>query len=367
MNFRLAWHTGLLALLIAGVVGLLGGCSSLGYYAQSVGGHLAVMRAAEPVDAVLARAETPAAVRARLTHALSARAFASAQLGLPDNASYTRYADLKRSHVVWNVVATPDLSFTPRTWCFPVAGCVSYRGYYDKADADAFAAQLRAEGLDVNVAGVPAYSTLGYFDDPLLNTFIGWPEAEVARLIFHELAHQVAYAKDDTTFNESFAVAVEQEGLRRWLADKPAAMRDAQTQYAKRRAGFLALLQQTRRDLEGVYQSAASDIEKRERKAALFAQMKREYADLKAGWGGFAGYDGFFAQSLNNAHLAAVSAYTEKVPAFEALLTQSNNDLPRFYAEVKRLAALSKAERDAALAASLKAAESVPPRPSGRQ
>jgi predicted aminopeptidase len=351
-TLRLGALTALAALIFACVAG----CSSFGYYAQSIGGHMAVMRAAQPVDEITAQPATSPDLKRRLLLAAQARAFATEKLGLPDNDSYKRYADLQRASVVWNVVAVPALSFTPKQWCFPVAGCVTYRGYYSKAEAEAFAAQLRAEGWDVNVGGVPAYSTLGYFADPLLNTFINWPEAEVARLIFHELAHQVAYAKGDTTFNESFAVAVEQEGLRRWLRTQPDALRTAQAEHAARRAAFLQLLQVTRRDLDGVYQSAASDAEKSERKVALFALLKREYGDLKKGWpdprypgGLYGGYDGFFAQELNNAHLAAINTYTDKVAAFERLLQRNQQDLPKFYAEVKRLAALSQNERDAAL------------------
>ena len=210
----------------------LGGCS-LGYYAQSVGGHLDLMQRARPVEQWVADPATPDALRERLRLAQRLRAFASDELKLPDNASYRRFAHLDRNAVVWNVVATPELSLTLQTWCFPVMGCVGYRGYFQRAPADQLAADLRAQGLDVSVYGVPAYSTLGWTNwlggDPLLSTFIRWPESELARLLFHELAHQVVYVADDTAFNESYATAVERLGLQRWLAGAGAAAGAAAT------------------------------------------------------------------------------------------------------------------------------------------
>jgi predicted aminopeptidase len=333
----------------------IGGCTGLAYYSQSISGHLAMVRAARPVAEVLADSSTTADTRRRLEVALKARQFASRELHLPDNASYTRYADLQRQFVVWNVIATPALSLTPQTWCFAVAGCVSYRGYFDKAEAERFAADLRNQGLDVNVAGVPAYSTLGKTEwlggDPLLNTFIRYPEAEVARLIFHELAHQIVYLAGDTTFNESFAVAVEREGLRRWLAlPENAAQRALQESFATRRTGFLRLLREARGELVGIYASTQSDALKLQAKQAALTRLRERYAAQKVAWHGFSGYDGFFAQDLNNAHLAAIATYTEHVAAFERILEDEQRDLPRFFDRVRALAALSPAERGQQLA-----------------
>ncbi len=195
----------------------LSGCTTLGYYAQAVGGHLEVMRLAAPVEERLREPDTPEPLRAKLARALAIREFASRELALPDNGSYRRYADLGQPFVVWNVVAAPEFSVEPLESCFPFAGCVSYRGYYSEEAARAYAAALAEKGYDVHVGGVPAYSTLGWFDDPLLSTFIHYPEAELARIVFHELAHQVVYVKGDTMFNESFASTVEEEGVRRWL------------------------------------------------------------------------------------------------------------------------------------------------------
>jgi len=332
------------------------GCSTLGYYSQAAGGHIDLLQRSRPVADWLQDGSTPAPLRERLQLSQRLRDFAVNELKLPDNASYRRYADLQRSAAVWNVVAAPELSLTLKTWCFPVVGCVGYRGYFGREGAEALAAQLRAEGWEVSVYGVHAYSTLGWSNwiggDPLLNTFIQWPEGELARTIFHELAHQVAYADDDTTFNESFATAVERIGGRRWL-DRHASAQ-ARAEYAAletRRQDFRALVLKTRQELEGVYASALPDAAKRERKAALLAAMRGEYAALKAGrWGGFAGYDGWFDRA-NNAALGVQAAYHELVPAFERLFESSGGDFQRFYAEVQRLAVLPKDQRRARLTA----------------
>jgi predicted aminopeptidase len=342
------------ALAAAGCVVLpLAGCGQFGYYAQAVGGHVDLMRRARPVPDWLADAGTPEALRERLQLALRMREFAVAELKLPDNRSYRRYADLGRPSAVWNVVAAPELSLALHTWCFPVMGCVGYRGYFGRDDAEAMGGQLRGQGLEVSVYGVPAYSTLGWSEwlggDPLLNTFIGWSEAELARLIFHELAHQVVYVADDTMFNESFATAVERLGGARWQA---ATGRTGEDEAAvRRRAEFKALTLRTRSALEALYASGRPESEKHARKAELMAAMRVEHARLKsASWNGFAGYDAWFERA-NNAALAVQAAYDGLVPQFERLFEHQGRDFDRFYAEVKRLAALPKDERRATLAA----------------
>lgn len=349
----------------------LGGCSGIAYYGQSINGHLALLRAARPVDEVIADPATTPDTRRRLTLAIEARKFASEALALPSGPSYTRYADLQRPFVVWNVIAAPALSLTPQTWCFAVAGCVSYRGYFDQAEAQAFATELRSQRLDVNVSGVPAYSTLGKLEwlggDPLLSTFIRYPEAELAKLIFHELAHQVVYVAGDANFNESFAVAVEREGVRRWLNDRAAdpnraTFAAAHATQAARRTGFLRILREARERLVALYGSDTDDAVKLRQKAAVFAQLKADYAALRAQWSAddtrsatpeptnrYAGYDAYFARELNNAHLAAIATYTEHVAGFQGLLHDANGDLPRFFARVKTLAAQPVAERAKAL------------------
>jgi predicted aminopeptidase len=336
------------------VVVVSSGCSSqtgLGYYWQSVTGHLAVMQAARPISEWLDDPATPETLKTKLKLVKDIREFASTNLGLPDNLSYKKYADLKRPSVVWNVFATRELSMKLETWCFPVAGCVSYKGFYKQADAQALADSLRGQGLEAYVSGVPAYSTLGWFDDPVLNTFINYPDGELARLIFHELGHQVVYVKNDSTFNESFSTALEEVGLMRWLAALPdeskrQKMETIYSEFAKRKVDFVKLLKKHRADLEAVYTSNASDDVKRVGKVEVFKSLRTDYAALKIVWGGYSGYDRWFSQTLTNAHLASVATYTDGVPGFKALLAEQGNDLPRFYKATKDLAALDKTSRN---------------------
>ncbi|MES2188863.1 MAG: aminopeptidase [Pseudomonadota bacterium] len=348
---------------------LLGGCSTVGYYWQSISGHMQIVNSARSVEDWIADARTPERLKTRLELSRRIRRFAVTDLQLPDNASYHRYADLHRSAVVWNVMAAPELSLTLKTFCFPVAGCVGYRGYFDEADARREGEKLKAEGLEVGVFGIPAYSTLGWMNwaggDPLLNTFINYPEGELARLIFHELAHQVVYASGDTMFNESFATTVERLGSQRWLQTH--AGDAARTEYAaleKRRQDFRALTLATRRELEAIYkedntedtadetaskktQSPATSAQLAA-KAAAMQRFRDSYAKLKVSWGGFSGYDNWMANA-NNASLGAQAAYDELVPGFEALFEREGRDWTRFYDAVRRLAALPKDERRKAL------------------
>ena len=341
-------------LLLAAFAPLLGGCGTLRYYSQAVSGQLDLLRRATPIEEELRSDAVPAALKAKLRAVLEIRQFASRELALPDNGSFRSYADLGRPYVLWNVFATPEFSLEPVTSCFPIAGCVSYRGYFGEAGAQAAGAALRARGYDVYVGGVPAYSTLGWFDDPVLSTFIQYPETELARLIFHELAHQLLYVKDDTRFNESFAVTVEQAGVERWIAQNGnERQRAAHVRLQGMQRDFVALLGKYRTILEAYYRRDLPPEEMRLGKARRFAEMDAEYRQLKASWGGFAGYDRWFAGKPNNAMLASVALYTELVPAFRALLAREGGDLPRFYAAVKDLAKLPKDERDAKLAAIL--------------
>ena len=343
---------------LAAAAGLgLAGCSTAGYYWQSVSGHMQMVNAARPVRELIADAQTPEALKARLALSQRMRSFAVSELKLPDNPSYQRYADLQRKSVVWNVVAAPPLSLKLKTWCFPVAGCVGYRGYFTEADARLEADRLKAEGLEVSVYGVPAYSTLGWMNwaggDPLLNTFINYPEGELARLLFHELAHQVVYASGDTMFNESFATAVERLGSQRWLAQQ--ASEKARKEYAafdQYRQAFRKLALATRLELEAIYDEkppAAFDSPTRTAtqliaKEAAMQRFRDNYVRLKYTWQGFAGYDPWVARA-NNASFGAQAAYDELVPGFEALFEQSGRDWQGFYDAVKRLAALPEAER----------------------
>jgi len=346
----------LTAVALLGLACLGSGCAAVGYYAQSVGGHVDLMQRARPLPDWLADPTTPPALRERLALAQQLRRFAVTDLALPDNASYTRYADLGRNAAVWNVVAAPELSLQLKTWCYPVMGCVGYRGYFDAAKAEAEARAQREAGLEALVYGVPAYSTLGWTNwiggDPLLNTFVNGGDSALARLVFHELAHQVLYVAGDTAFNESYATAVERLGLARWQAavgrpaDDPAV--------AQRAADFRAITQRARADLSALYASDLPDSAKRERKAMVMGAMRAEHAALKARaggpWAGYTGYDGWFNKA-NNAALALQSAYDSLVPAFERLFHQQGDDFIRFHAEVRRLATLPPEQRRATLTA----------------
>ena len=347
------------ALLTAACLALLvSGCANVSYYFQSVSGQFDVWRRERPIEDVIADPATAQALKDRLARVLEIRAFASRELGLPDNASYRRYADLGRPFVVWNVFAAPEFSVQPLQSCFLFAGCVSYRGYFAREDAERFSAGLAEQGNDTYIGGVPAYSTLGYFADPVLSTFIHYPEAEVARLIFHELAHQVAYVRDDTVFNESFAVAVEQEGVRRWLArDGDARQREQFEQGRRIRAEFAGLAPKYRERLDALYRTRLAPDAMRDRKREIFAELEAEYGLLKSRWGGYSGHDRWFASKPNNAQLASVVAYSQLVPAFEVLLARKEGNLSAFYAAVKSLAASPKGERDARLEALLPAGD----------
>ena len=343
------------AMVAAAAVCLGSGCSTLGYYAQAVNGHFDLLQGAKPVADWVADPATPPALRERLLLTQRMRDFAITELKLPDNGSYRRYADLNRSAAVWNAVAAPELGLSLKTWCFPLLGCVGYRGYYTREPADALAAELRGQGWETLVYGVPAYSTLGYSNwvggDPLLNTFLNWTEGDLARLIFHELAHQVAYANDDTAFNESFATAVERIGGKRWLQQHGSdAARAEDARRLRYQQDFRAFTLRWRGELDALYKSGLPDATQRDRKAALMARLQDDYRTMKAGpWAGYAGYDAW-VERANNASFAVQAAYNELVPEFERLFDRSGGDFNRFYAEVKTLTALPKPERRAKLA-----------------
>lgn len=351
------------AVLAAAILVGLAGCANVGYYWQSASGHVQVMSAARPVSDWLRDDQADERLKQQLQTAQRIRAFASRVLHLPDNASYTRYADLRRSAVLWNVVAAPPLSLTLRTWCFPVAGCVGYRGYYDEAQAQSEAAALRAQGLDVAVYPVPAYSTLGWMNwaggDPLLNTFIHYPEGELARLIFHELAHQVVYVQDDTAFNESFATAVERLGVRAWWQSEVAeAARVDYDRMRARREQFHALTRSTRDQLAAAYAGGASSAQDvtalMARKQAILQDFRARYARLRSTWEGdparWRATDRW-VEEANNAAFGAEAAYDTWVPAFESLFEREGRDWPRFYDAVRKLGGMSRERRDQLLKA----------------
>ncbi len=335
---------------VAGFGLALSGCAELAYYRQAAAGQWALLQDRRPVAEVLADPETAPNLRQRLETAQALRAFASAELALPDNDSYRNYVDVQRPYVVRNVFAAPELELEPRRWCFPIAGCLSYRGYFDAEAAQRLADELRADGEDVYVADISAYSTLGWFADPLLNTFIHWPTARLAELMFHELAHQRLYIADDTAFNEAFATAVGRLGAERWLAQRGAARE--QEEYAAdyhRRQEFLQIVTASRESLRAVYASGQSDAEKRAEKQRILTGLRVRYRELKQGWGGYAGYDRWFGQDLNNAKLAGHSTYQRWAPAFIALYQQEGQDFAAFYQAAEVLGRLPPREREARL------------------
>jgi predicted aminopeptidase len=321
-----------------------GGC----YLLQSVQGQLSLMSKREPIARVIGDTSTPPALRAQLEAIAAIRDFASRELGLPDNGSYRSYADVGRRYVVWNVVAAPEFSVDAMKWCYPIVGCVAYRGYFVEGRARRFAEALRGRGLDVTVGGVAAYSTLGHFDDPVLNTMMGWNDVELAAIIFHELTHQLLYVPNDSSFNEALATTLEEEGVRRWLL---AQGRDADlAQHLVRQARYakvVDLLNATRIELRAVYASGLAPERMREKKRAAFASMRASFALLKAGWGGHAPFETWFDDDLNNAHLASVATYFACVPGFERELAAAGGNLTAFYAKVRELAKLDQATRDA--------------------
>ncbi len=329
---------------------LIGGCSTIAYYSQAISGQMEIYRRSEAIENLIADPSVQKPLKQQLTAILKIRAFASKVLHLPNNSSYTYYADLERPYVVWSVFATPALSFQPKKWCFPIVGCVSYRGYFSEAPAQSLAKDLRKQGYDVYVAGIPAYSTLGWFSDPVLNTMLEWPQAQIAGLIFHELAHQKIYIKNDTAFNEAFARTVEYVGIERWLARYGTAKAIADYKLSQQRqTEFIALILNTRNALNQIYNTNAPRTEKLAAKKAAFKELWKRYLQLKQSWGGYTGYDAWFAKDLNNAKLLSVATYQDYVPAFRALLKELDNDLPAFYKKVAELGKLPLKERHAEL------------------
>ncbi|MDR9751269.1 aminopeptidase [Pseudomonas sp. SZMC_28357] len=327
---------------------LLNGCASVSYYSQLASGQWQLLRAREPVSQVIADPQRDATLRQHLTQSQQARAFASDHLHLPDNQSYRLYADIGRPYVVWNVFATEEFSLKPINHCFPIAGCVAYRGYYSQGAARGEAALQRLKGMDVSIGGVEAYSTLGWFNDPIMNSMMGWGDERLATLIFHELAHQRVYVKDDTEFNESFATFVEQEGTRQWRAFRGLPP-DTNAQ-SRQRDQFIQLILDTRTRLEKLYAQPFPAQQLRERKAAEFERLRSEYRQMRdRQWAGDKRYDAWVNAPMNNARLLPFGLYDQWVPAFAALFKQVDGDWLRFYAEVERLGKLPVEKRKALL------------------
>jgi predicted aminopeptidase len=350
----------LICAALALIVVAVSGCQTISFYSQAVKGQYQIFAHEKPIDKLAASPDTPDRLKQRLELLQSLRAFAEQDLKLPVDGHYKKYVDLHRPYVVWNVEAAPEFSLEPKSWWYPMLGRLDYRGYFSKNGANKYGTALRKKGYDVHVGGVEAYSTLGWFKDPVLNTFIFEPDPDLAEIIFHELGHQRVFARGDTDFNEAFATTVGQEGARRWLQkknDRAALEKYAEEQ--RRTTDFVHLIARTREKLEKLYgdqrnaegklkasKKPIADInELRRDKAAIYAQLQKDYQSLKESWGGNKEYDEWFAREVNNAKLNSVAAYYDLVPGFERLLALNDGDLEKFYNEAERLSKMKKKER----------------------
>ncbi|MGD2097430.1 MAG: aminopeptidase [Desulfobacterales bacterium] len=321
-------------------------CRSLSYYEQAIDGQMEILQKQQSISELIENPKTPTALREKLVLIQSARTFAEKELLLPVNDHYLSYVELNRPYVVWNVFAAPEFSLAPETWCFPIAGCVNYRGYFKEADARRFGDALAQKGFDVYIGGAIAYSTLGWFDDPVLSTFINLSASDTVALIFHELAHGLLYVPDDTAFNESFATAVEQEGLKRWqLVNNPSQGYTDWQRKRRYRRKFTDLVSKYRTQLGALYASSLPANAKRDQKAAVFNRMYLEFSDLKSNHPEMAVYSAWFNRPLNNAQLISVSTYHDWVPAFSKMLSDSRGDLEKFYEKCRQLAKKAPQER----------------------
>lgn len=324
----------------------LSGCETTGYYSQAVSGHFSLLYQRRTIEKYLDASSTPSELKGQLEKVMAMRKFAEQQLGLPVKSQYRHYVELDRRHVVWNVFAAPELSMQPLSWCYPVAGCTTYRGYFKQQNAIEYANKLAKQGYDVYVAGVSAYSTLGWFKDPVLSTYINRSEPQLANLLFHELAHQLLYIKDDTAFNESFATLVALEGVKRWLntQQQSSAYRTFLQDQEKENA-FVELISNYREKLEQLYLRRISPDEKKQRKKVLILKLKEAHEQLKERWGGNSDYQKWFDQPLNNAQLNTVTTYFDWVPALEYKLKTLDGDMQRFYDSCRELAGFTASKR----------------------
>jgi predicted aminopeptidase len=350
----------LLFLSLVVIVTAVSGCQTIGFYSQAIKGQYQIFAHQKLIDKLIADPQTPAKLRTQLELVQQLRQFAKDELKLPVDGHYRKYVDLHREYVVWNVQAAPEFSLQPRTWWYPLVGSLEYRGYFAEKGARHYAAGIAKKGDDVYVDGVEAYSTLGWFNDPILNTFIGRREPDLAEVLFHELGHQRVFARGDTDFNEAYATTVGQEGARRWLrASGKTNLLEKYELEIRRNDQFVHLIMSTREQLERAYGDTldkdgkvkaaetppASPAELKQAKERIFAGLRTNYQTLKESWGGYSGYDEWFGRELNNAQLNTIANYYDFLPAFERLLELNGNDMEKFYVEVERLSKMSKDER----------------------
>lgn len=350
----------LLLVLLAVIVAAVSGCQTIGYYAQAAKGQYEILAHQKPIDKLIAAPQTPEALRKKLELVEQLRAFAKDQLKLPVDNDYRKYVDVHRPYVVWNVQATPQFSLQPRTWWYPLVGSLEYRGYFSEDGAHHYANSIAKDGEDVYVDGVEAYSTLGWFKDPVLSTFINRSEPELAEVLFHELGHRRVFARGDTDFNEAYATTVGQEGARRWLrATGKTNLLEKYETALDRNDQFVHLIMKTREQLEKVYGDKLDKYGKvtaakkpplppdqmKAEKERVFAELRKNYAELKNRWGGYSGYDEWFDTQLNNAQLNTIANYYDFLPAFQRLLELNGGNMEKFYSQVERLSKMDKDQR----------------------
>lgn len=324
----------------------LTGCSGISYYSQSIHGQMSILLKRERLDTVISDKNTESSVKNKLKLVAQIRHFASDELHLPDNQSYLYYVDLKRPYVVWNVFAAPEFSLLAKNWCYPIVGCVSYRGYFAEVDAEKHAKELNQQGFDVSVSGIAAYSTLGWFDDPVLNTMLGWSNHALAGLIFHELSHQVIYISSETEFNEAFSTAVGRLGTIQWLLYKHPEQLDRYLQFLRAYNDFRELLNSTHDELASLYTSSVNENIKRNYKSEIFDSLKIKYHSLKKRWPEGINFDSWFSQPINNARFTSTMTYLQKVPAFLTMFAEEQGKWPKFLARIKEMENLDKKKRE---------------------
>ncbi|MFT4175619.1 MAG: aminopeptidase [Luteolibacter sp.] len=323
---------------------ILSSCETFRFYGQAVGGQMEILRKSRPNEKVIAASDTPESLREKLRQVEKIREFASGHLLLPADESYGKYADLGREHVVWVLYAAPEFSLKPKTWYYPTIGELGYRGYFRKEDTVEMARRLKGEGYDVCVGGVDAYSTLGWFHDPVLNTFAHYHEIDLAETIFHELTHRKVFKRGDTVFNESLANVVAEEGVRRWLRHQ-GRLKELEKYEGRlvRRRQFYREIDVARNRLEALYASDRPDHEKRREKARILKKLRGQFLDLRRRWGG-QGLEGWLREEIHNGHIVSLNLYADQMPAFEKLLADCNGDLAEFYRRVNRAIKLGNAD-----------------------
>ena len=336
--------SGFIVLFLMGIL-CLTGCDTVSYYSQGIQGHFNLVSRVKPIEDVIENKQTSEKTRKQLVQALKARQFAIKTLKLPDNKSYKGYADLKRKNVTWNVVATKELSMEPYKSCFPITGCLSYRGYFSEGRAKQFADKLKQEDYEIHIGGSSAYSTLGWFKDPIVSPMLRYGDVQLAQTLFHELAHQRLYIKDDSDFNEAFATAVGQNGVREWLTETDSKALPRYNKNLSRYGQFLKLLSDTAAELKDLYSTKLSDEGKREKKKQLIVELRKNYQGFKKQHPGYTNFDGWFEKPINNPRLAMVSVYHELVPDFDRWLQACDNDFPRFYNAIESISKMPKEQR----------------------